>query len=57
MACVEPEPIGTLVQLLKHERYENFLGKKKKIPTAKIWLPIHRNLVFEACMVVANALW
>ena len=42
---------------LKHELYEKFLRKKKKIPTAKIWAPVHRNLVLEACMVAANAMW
>ena len=42
---------------LKHEVYEKFWRKKKKIPTAKIWAPVHRNLVLEACMVAANALW
>ena len=42
---------------LKHERYEKFLRKKKKIPTAKILAPVHWSLVLEACMVAANALW
>ena len=42
---------------LKHELYEKFLRKKNKIPTSKIWAPVHRNLVLEACMVAANAVW
>ena len=42
---------------LKHELYEKFLRKKTKIPTAKIWAPVHQHLVLEACMVAANALW
>ena len=42
---------------LKHEMYEKFLHTKKKIPTAKNWAPVHRNLFLEACMVAANALW
>ena len=42
---------------LKHELYKKFLRKKKNIPTPKIWAPLHQNLVLEACMVAANALW
>ena len=48
---------ASISESLKHEPYEKFLRKKKKIPTAKIWAPVHRNLVLEACMVAANALW
>ena len=42
---------------LKHELYEKFLRKKKQILTPKIWAPIHQNLVMDACMVAANAVW
>ena len=42
---------------LKHELYEKFLRKKTKMPTAKIWAPVNRSLVLEACMVATNALW
>ena len=48
---------ASISESLKHELYEKFLRKKKKIPTAKIWAHVHRNLVLEACMVAANALW
>ena len=48
---------ASISESLKHELYERFLRKKKKIPTVKIWAPVHRNLVLEACMVAANALW
>ena len=48
---------ASLSESLKHELYEKFLRKKKKIPTAKIWARVHRNLVLEACMVAANAMW
>ena len=47
---------ASISESLKHELYEQFLRTKKKIPTAKIWAPVHRNLVLEACMVAANAL-
>ena len=46
---------ASINESLKHELYEKFLRKKKKIPTAKIWAPVHRNLVLKACMVAANA--
>ena len=42
---------------LKHEPYKKFLRQKKKIPTAKISAPVHRNLVLEACMVATYAMW
>ena len=42
---------------LEHERYNKFVQKEKKIRAAKIWAPLHRNVVFEACMVAANATW
>ena len=48
---------SSISESLKHEPYDKFLRKKKKIPTAKTWAPVHRNLVLEACMVAANALW
>ena len=48
---------ANIIQSLKHELYEKFLRKKKKIPTAKIWALVHRNFVLEACMVAANAMW
>ena len=48
---------ASISESLKHEPYEKFLRKKKKIPTAKNWAPVHRNLVLEACMVAGNALW
>ena len=48
---------ASISEILKHGLYEKFLYTKKKIPTAKIWAPIHRNLVLEVCMVAANALW
>ena len=47
---------ASISESLKHQLYEKFLPKKKKIPTAEIWAPVHRNLVLEACTVVANAL-
>ena len=48
---------ASISESLKHELYEKFLRKTKKIPTAKIRAPVHRNLVLETCMVAANALW
>ena len=48
---------ASISERLKHELYEKFLRKIKKIPTAKIWPPFHRILVLEACMGAANALW
>ena len=36
---------------------KSFLRKKAKMHTAKFWGPVHRNLVLQACMVAANALW
>ena len=48
---------ASISESLKHELYGKFLRKKKKIPTAKIWAPVHGNPVLEACMVAANALW
>ena len=48
---------ANISESLKDELYEKFLRQKKKIPTAKVWAPIHRNLVLEACMVAANAPW
>ena len=48
---------ASISESLKHELYEKFLRNKKKIPTAKIWAAVHRNLVLEACMVAANAMW
>ena len=48
---------ASISESLKHELYEKFLRKKKKIPPTKISALVHRNLVLEPCMVVANALW
>ena len=48
---------ASIGESLKHELYENILSKKKKIPNAKIWAPVDRNLVLQACMVAANAIW
>ena len=48
---------ASISESLKHELYENFLRKKKKLPTAKIWVLVHRNLFLEACIVAANAMW
>ena len=48
---------ASITKSLKHELYGKFFRKKKKIPIDKIWAPVHRNLVLEACMVAANALW
>ena len=48
---------ASISENLKHELYEKFLRKKKKITTAKIGAPVHWNLVLEACMVAANAFW
>ena len=48
---------ASISESLKHEPYEKFLRKKKKIPTSKFWAPVHRNLVLEACMVAASAMW
>ena len=47
---------ASIIESLKHEVYEKFLRRKKKIPTAQIWAPVHRNLILEACMVATNAL-
>ena len=44
-------------QSLQHELYGKFWPQKKKICAAKIWVPVHRNVVFKACMLVANATW
>ena len=48
---------ASISESLKHELYEKVLRKKKKIPNAKIWALVHRNLVLEGCMVPANAMW
>ena len=48
---------GRISESLKHELYEDFLRKKTKIPTAKILTLVHRNLVLEACLFAAIALW
>ena len=42
---------------VQHELFDKFLRKKEKILAAKIWAPIHRNVVFEACTLAANAMW
>ena len=46
---------ASISESLKHELYQKFVQKKKKIPCAKIWAPVQRNVVLEACMVAANA--
>ena len=48
---------ANISEILKHEPYEKFLRKKKRIPAAKIWAPVHSSLALEACMVAANAIW
>ena len=48
---------ASISESLKHELYQKFVQKKKKIPCAKIWAPVQRNVVLEACMVAANAVW
>ena len=48
---------GTISESLKHEPYQKFVQKKKKIPSAKIWALVQRNVVLGACMVAANAVW
>ena len=48
---------ASISESLKHELCGKFLRKKKEVPGAKLWAPVHRNLVLEACMVAANALW
>ena len=47
---------ASISESLKHEWYR-LLRKKKKIPSTKIWNPVHRNIVLEVCTVVANARW
>ena len=44
-------------ETFKHEVYQKFMCKKQKVPFAKFWAPVHRNLVLEPCMVAANLLW
>ena len=44
-------------ETLKHELYQKLVRKKQKVPSSKIWAPVHRNVVLEACMVAANVLW
>ena len=48
---------ASISESLKHELNQKFVQKKKKIPCAKIWAPVQRNVVLEACMVAANAVW
>ena len=48
---------ASISESLKHELYQKFVQNKKKIPCAKIWAPVQRNVVLEACMVAANAVW
>ena len=48
---------ASISECLKHELYQQFVRKKQKVPFVKIWAPIHRNVVLEACMVAANMLW
>ena len=48
---------ANISESLKHELYENIFSKKKKTPNAKIWAPADRNLVLQACMVAAHAIW
>ena len=46
----------SITESLKHELYQKFVQKRRKIPCAKIWVLVQRNVVLEACMVAANAL-
>ena len=48
---------ANISESLKHELYEKFLRIEKKIPIGKTGAHVHRNLVSEAGMVAANALW
>ena len=48
---------ASITESLKHGLYQRFVQKKKKIPCAKIWAPVQRSVVLEACMVAANAMW
>ena len=48
---------ASIGESLKHELSETFLCKKKKILSDKISARVHWNLVLEACMVAANAMW
>ena len=48
---------ANISESLKHELYAKFSRQKKKVPTAKIWAPVHRKIVLDACMVAANTLW
>ena len=38
---------ASISESLKHELYQKFVQKKKKIPCAKIWAPVQRNVVLE----------
>ena len=42
---------------LKHELYQKFVQKKKKIPCANIWAPVQLTVVLQACMVAADVVW
>ena len=48
---------GSISKTLKHELHQKFVRTKQKVPSAKIWAPVHRNVVLEACLVAANMLW
>ena len=48
---------GCISETLKHELHQKFMRKKQKVPSAKIWALVHRNVVLEACMVAANVVW
>ena len=48
---------ASISQILKHELYQKFVRAKQKVPSAKIWAPVYRNVVLEACMVTSNVLW
>ena len=48
---------ASISESLKHELYQKFVQKKRNIPYAKISAPVQRNVVLEACMVAAHAVW
>ena len=56
-AVISTRQVASISESLKHELYQKFVQKKKKIPCAKIWAPMQRNVVLEACMLAANAVW
>ena len=48
---------ASISETLKHEVHQKFVRKKQRVRSTKIWAPVGRNVVLEACMVAANVLW